>query len=311
MKATAQKSGSLTPWSLRKRTRGFRRDLAKTIQSNFFYSFLFLPTQKREAIIDVYAFCRAVDDVVDEGAVAEHAISHPQDLLDQLHEWRREIEALYAGRPTRTVTRRLANTLERYPMPIEYFRELITGCEMDIFHTRYATFDELNQYCYRVASITGLMCIEIFGYRDRQTRDYAINLGVALQLTNILRDIKEDARRGRVYLPQEDLIRFGYCDRELEAEIVDDRFRALMKFECERPRGYYQRAAELLPAMDRPNLAAAITMGRIYYRLLEQIERFGYDVFSRSIHLHRPERLLIAFSEWVRSRRDLLRKAAS
>lgn len=312
MRSTAPNlSTSLTPWKLRERTRGFRRDLAKTIQSNFFYSFLFLPSQKREAIIDVYSFCRAVDDLVDEGPRPGDPPIEASTLLNQLHEWRHEIEALFAGHPTRTVTRRLGKTLDRYPMPIEYFIELIAGCEMDVSRNRYQTFDELYQYCYRVASITGLMCIEIFGYRADQTREYAINLGIALQLTNILRDLREDATRGRVYLPQEDLSRFRYSDRELETGVVNDRFRALMKFECERARSFYLRAAELLPPADRPNLAAAITMGRIYHRLLEQIERVGYDVFNNKIRLHRPERLLIAFSEWVRSRRDVLTKAAS
>jgi phytoene synthase len=311
MKSTAHNSIALTPWKLRERTRGFRRDLAKTIQSNFFYSFLFLPSQKREAIIDVYSFCRAVDDVVDEFPDPANADSESATPLTQLQEWRREVEALFDGHPTRSVTRRLQKTLARYPMPSEYFTELIAGCEMDVFKHRYQTFDELYQYCYRVASITGLMCIEIFGYRSEQTREYALNLGVALQLTNILRDLKEDAVRGRVYLPQEDLNRFGYSDQDLEAGIVDDRFRALMKFECERARSFYVRAAELLPPVDRPNLAAAITMGRIYHRLLEQMERVDYDVFHNHIRLHRPERLLIAFSEWARSRSDFLSKAAS
>jgi 15-cis-phytoene synthase len=311
MKSTAQKHVSLTPWALRERARGFRRDLAKTIQSNFFYSFLFLPADKREAIIDVYSFCRAVDDVVDEVPEPGTPPDERGAPLEQLQEWRREVEALFAGRPTLTVTRRLERTLARFPMPIEYFIELIAGCEMDLSHTRYQTFDDLYQYCYRVASITGLMCVEIFGYRAPQTREYAINLGVALQLTNILRDLKEDAVRGRVYLPQEDLSRFQYSDHDLEAGIVDDRFRALMQFECERARSYYDRAAELLPLFDRPNLVAAITMGRIYHRLLERIERVGYDVFNNSIRLHRPERLLIAFSEWARAHRETLGKAAS
>lgn len=302
MKTTTQKSVSFTPWHLRERTRGFRRDLAKTIQSNFFYSFLFLPAQKREAIIDVYGFCRAVDDVVDE-VVEDDIDGHSMnDPLAELNSWRAEIEACYHGRPTRTVTRRLQRTLERFPMPKEYFVELIAGCEMDLFRNQYETFDDLYQYCYRVASITGLMCIEIFSYRAAATREYAVNLGVALQLTNILRDLKEDELRGRVYLPQEDLRRFDYSSEDLSRGVVDDRFRALMRFECDRARDYYRRAAECLPDVDRPTMAAATTMGRIYYRLLEQIERADYDVFKHQIRLHRPERFLIALSEWARAR---------
>ena len=295
MKEPTQKHIPLTPWRLRERTRGFRQDLAKTIQSNFFYSFLFLPPPKRRAIINVYSFCRAVDDVVDEFSDSK---GNP---WSELATWRAEIDACYAGKPTRTVTRRLRDTLDSYPMPKEYFVELIKGCEMDLLTHRYETFEELYQYCYRVASITGLMCIEIFGYRAPETREYAIKLGVALQLTNILRDLKEDASRGRVYLPQEDLRKFGYSEDALVNGIVDDRFRALMRFECERARRYYVEAAEHLPATDRPTLIAAITMGRIYYRLLRQIERRNYDVFNHRIRLHRPERLLIALGEWFRA----------
>ncbi len=307
MKPAVQKSASFTPWRLRDRTRGFRRDLARTVQSNFFYSFLFLPAHKREAIIDLYRFCRAVDDVVDEiDSSSGETDSCGDHRAAQLQEWRAEIEACYTGRPTRTVTRRLQRTLERFPMPKEYFSELIAGCEMDLYRNRYQTFDELYEYCYRVASITGLMCIEIFTYRVPETRDYAINLGIALQLTNILRDLKEDADRGRVYLPQEDLWHFGYSERDMEAAVIDERFHRLMEFECARARDYFRKAASYLPATDRPTLAAAMTMGRIYHRLLEGIERVDYDVFHNRIRLHRPERFFIAFSEWARTRTALL-----
>lgn len=301
MKAVQTRHISFTPWHLRERTRSFQRDLAKTIQSNFFYSFLFLPRLKREAIMDVYAFCRAVDDVVDDivdrSATLDESVR--QELLHELEKWRVELDALYAGRPTWPQTRRLARTLKRFPIPKEYFEEMVAGCEMDLFHTRYETFDDLYQYCYRVAAITGLMCIEIFTYRSPQTKEYAVNLGLALQLTNILRDLKEDASRGRVYLPQEDLRRFNYSEAELMNGVINESFLALMRFECERARGYYQRAQACLPAEDRATLTAAQTMGRIYYRLLEQIEGFNYDVFNHRARLHRPERFLIALSEWA------------
>src|SRR5262249_7347213 len=169
----------------------------------------------------------------------------------------------------------------------EYFAEMINGCEMDLRQHRYETFDELYEYCYHVASITGLMCIEIFTYRSPQTKEYAINLGIALQLTNIIRDLKEDAARGRVYLPQEDLDRFGYVEEGLINECVNDNLRPMMKFQCERARVFCRRAAALLPEEDRPQMTAALTMGRIYYRLLEQIERVNYDVFNNQIRLHR------------------------
>lgn len=299
MKAATTKSVSLTPWHLRERTRGFKRDLSKTIQSNFFYSFLFLPRQKREAIMDVYSFCRAVDDVVDDIVDDAAEVISERDPLRELDKWRAELDACFAGQPTLPQTKRLRRTLDRFPIPKEYFEELIVGCEMDLYQPRYQTFADLYEYCYRVASITGLMCIEIFTYRSPRTREYAVNLGIALQLTNILRDLKEDAARGRVYLPQDDLQRFGYSEEELEQGVVNDNFRELMRFECGRARDYYHRAAACLPEEDRPTLVAAQTMGKIYFRLLEQIEHVGYDVFRHRVRLHRPERFLIALSEWA------------
>jgi phytoene synthase len=303
MKAATTGNIHFTPWHLRDRTRGMRRELAKTIQSNFFYSFLFLPKEKREAIIDIYGFCRAVDDIVDDVAdnPANGRASHIARA--ELERWRVELDNLYNGNSTTTASRKLQHVLERFPMPKMYFDEMVNGCEMDLYHRRYETFDDLYQYCYRVAAITGLMCIEIFTYRSPLTKDYAINLGIALQLTNILRDLKEDADRGRVYLPQEDLRRFGYSDDDLRNQVVNDNFIELMKFECGRARDYYRRAAEILPEEDRPTLAAALTMGKIYHRLLEQIEQVNYDVFNHRIRLHRPERFYIALSEWAKAKR--------
>lgn len=303
MEAATTKSIHFTPWHLRERTRNFRRRFSKTIQSNFFYSFLFLPKQKRDAIIDVYTFCRAIDDVVDDlvGPVTfGHAATEARLELDK---WRSEIDLLYAGRPTTAITRNLRNVLEQFPMPKEYFEEMINGCEMDLSHHRYETFDELYQYCYRVAAITGLMCVEIFTCREAQAREYAVNLGIALQLTNILRDLKEDAARGRIYLPQEDLRRFGYSEHDLANSVVNDNFRALMKFECDRARSFFCQAEELFPHKDQATLTAAVTMGKIYFRLLEQIEQNDYDVFNHQIRLHRPERFYIALREWARATR--------
>jgi 15-cis-phytoene synthase len=307
MKAIQAREIHFTPWHLRERTRNLRRELAKTVQSNFFYSFLFLPKPKRDAIIDVYAFCRAIDDIVDDiveksngvgGAGAPNAYDEARRELDR---WREELDRLYAGEPTMPIAVKLRRVLERFPMPKEYFEEMIDGCEMDLSRNRYETFDELHQYCYRVASVTGLMCIEIFTYRSPGAKDYAVNLGVALQLTNILRDLKEDAARGRVYLPQEDLRRFEYSEDDLASGKTNDNFREMMKFECERARGYYRLAAGHLADEDRPTMTAAVTMGKIYYRLLGQIEQLDYDVFNNRIRLHRPERFLIAFSEWAKA----------
>ena len=295
MKVSSTNQIHFTPWHLRDRTRSLKRDLSKTIQSNFFYSFLFLPKPKREAIIDVYNFCRAIDDVVDDAeAVWEH------DPQVELNKWRAELDNLYAGQPTWPQTLKLQRTLERFPIPKELFEKLVYGCEIDLYRNRYETFADLYEYCYHVASVVGLMCIEIFTYQNPRTQEYAENLGMALQLTNILRDLKEDGERDRVYLPQEDLQRFGYSERELLNGVVNDNFRALMKFECDRAHAFYRKAAECLPAEDRPTLVAAQTMGRIYHRLLEKIEGVNYDVFNHRIRLHRPTRFLIALQEWGR-----------
>ncbi|MBK6797136.1 MAG: presqualene diphosphate synthase HpnD [Acidobacteria bacterium] len=304
MKSVNTETIHFTPWHLRDRTRGLRHDLARTIQSNFFYSFLFLPKHKREAIIDVYGFCRAVDDVVDDleengsNGASENAVRLAHSELDR---WRVELDSLYLGKPEKPLALKLQRVLERFPMPQEYFEEMINGCEMDLSKNRYESFEELYQYCYRVAAITGLMSIEIFTYQSPQTKEYAINLGIALQLTNIIRDIKEDSSRDRIYLPQEDLRRFGYSEEDLFNRVINDNFRKLMEFECKRAQDYYDRAQSLLPEVDRPTLTAAITMGRIYHRLLEQIEQVGYDVFNNQIRLHRPERFLIALTEWAKA----------
>jgi 15-cis-phytoene synthase len=304
MKAIQAREIHFTPWHLRERTRNLRHGLAKTVQSNFFYSFLFLPKPKRDAIIDVYAFCRAIDDIVDDIVEKSDRDGAPNAYAEarvELNRWREELDNLYAGKPTMPIAVKLCRVLERFPMPKAYFEEMINGCEMDLTRNRYEIFDELYEYCYRVAAITGLMCIEIFTYRSPSAKDYAVNLGVALQLTNILRDLKEDAARGRVYLPQEDLRRFGYSVDDLASGKINDNFREMMKFECERARGYYQLAASCLAEEDRPTMTAALTMGKIYHRLLKQIEHLDYDVFNNRIRLHRPERFLIAFSEWAKA----------
>jgi phytoene synthase len=256
--------------------------------TSFYYSFLVLPPRKRNAIIAVWDFCRAVDDAVDEEESADRAAS-------ALRTWRAELASCYNGlRPATHEARALQGCVREFDLPRQPFDDLIDGVEMDLRHTRYPTFDALSEYCRRVASAVGLICVEIFGYRDPATRDYAVNLGMALQLTNIIRDVGADLRRGRVYLPEEDLRRFGVSAPDLQEGRVTPPVRALLAHEGARAREYYRRAAAALPREDARSLVAAEIMGAIYYEILRRIERSGYDVFSRRIRVPRPRRALIA-----------------
>jgi len=269
--------------------------LVKKSRSSFSYSFLFLPRPKREAIYAVYALCRSVDDIADDpGDVAVKA--------ERLKAWREEIDRCYAGRPTHAISIALRACLERYPIPQHYFTELLTGVEMDLTIARYATFADLTRYCYRVASVVGLICIEIFGYAQQGTKDYAVNLGLALQLTNILRDLKTDGRRGRIYLPQEDLERFGYREEDLLHCRYTPAFVPLMRFEADRARDYFRRAQETLPPEDRKSMVAAEIMGRVYRETLEMIARTGYRVFEDRIGLSTATKIRLTLATWLKHR---------
>jgi phytoene synthase len=269
--------------------------LVRKSRSSFYYSFLFLPRPKRDAIYAVYALCRAVDDLADDAGDMEAK-------AERLKGWREELDRCYAGRPTHPITRVLRDCLSRYPIPKGYFEELIAGVEMDLTVTRYRTFADLTRYCYRVASVVGLICIEIFGYRREATKEYAINLGLALQLTNILRDLKTDGRRGRIYLPQEDLEGFGYSEDDLLHCRYTPGFFPLMRFEADRARDYFRRAAESLPSEDRKNMVAAEIMGRIYRETLETIARKEFRVFEDRIALSRARKIRLALTTWARHR---------
>ena len=269
--------------------------LVRQSRSSFYYSFLFLPRPKREAIYAVYALSRSVDDIADNpGDVTEKA--------ERLKAWREEIDRCYAGQPTQPITIQLRDCLNRYPIPKSYFEELLAGVEMDLTLTRYATFADLHTYCYRVASVIGLICIEIFGYSHETAKEYAVNLGLALQLTNILRDVKPDGQRGRIYLPQEDLQRFGYREEDLLRCRYTPEFFPLMRFEADRAREHFQRAAESLAPEDRKNMVAAQIMGRIYRETLEAIARKDYRVFDGRITLSAPRKLQLALMTWMKIR---------
>ena len=268
--------------------------------TNFYYSFLVLPPDKRAAIVAVWDFCRAVDDAVDEAA--------PSDGTLEVARWRREVAACFdGGSPGTAQGRALAPLVARFNLPRAAFDALVDGVEMDLGSRRYETFEDLYLYCTRVASAVGLMCLEIFGYSDSRARLYATELGVALQLTNILRDVPEDLARGRVYIPQEDLRRFGVTEADLQQEVAQAgsgvrsaAVRLLFEHQAQRARTYYKRAAALLPAVDARRLVAAEIMGAIYFGILKKIEASDYDVFTRVIRIPRPKRAFIAAFTWAR-----------
>jgi 15-cis-phytoene synthase len=239
---------------------------------------------------------------VDEGAFQEPGSEAIGPALEQLKAWRAEVEACFRGEASHPVTVGLAETIQAFQIPQAYFEELLAGVEMDLVKSRYATFAELEQYCYRVAWVVGLMCVQVFGCTQPGSRTYAERLGTAFQLTNILRDLASDAARGRIYLPQEDLRRFGYTEADLLGQRMTPSFRALMRFEVGRAREFYTAAQASLPVQDRRAVLPAEIMTAIYRRLLERIEATDYDVFSRRIRLSDPHRLLLALGCWARRR---------
>ena len=298
--------------------------VARQSGSNFYYSFFSLPKPQREAITAVYAFCRQVDDAVDL----------PQDgNPDQvIARWREEITRTYEGKPTQPLTRSLLSAIESFQLSKVYFDGLLDGVAMDLRMNRYPTFEALTAYCYHVAGEVGLLCMEIFGYRSERLRTYAVKLGTAFQLTNILRDVKSDAARGRIYLPQEDLERFGVKEEWILAQaephphplslrergegtrlqnplpmgeggppdrgVGEASFRRLMAFEAHRARGYYQEASVLPTPAERPALRAAEIMSAIYQNILNRIERRNYDVFSKRVSAPAPVKIWLALKTW-------------
>jgi len=262
-------------------------ELSPTRKSNFSLPIMFLPPPKREAIETIYAFCRYSDDIVDEEADVK-------EKSRRLLVWTSELQRAFEGTSRYAILNRLVSVAKRFNIPTHHFLDLLRGMEMDLSRNRYETFVDLEQYCYRAASTVGLICAEVFGYHHEATKQYAVHLGIALQLTNILRDIKTDAKKGRIYLPLEDLRRFGYTEEDLLNSVYDDRFRALMKFQCERAHSFYRKAKKYLAEDDKPLFSMARAMGNIYYLLLLRIERANYDVFSKRIRLASPVKFLVA-----------------
>jgi phytoene synthase len=261
--------------------------------SSFYYSFLFLPQERRRAITALYAFCREVDDVVDE-------CKDPQIAAAKLVWWRMEINRLYSGKPEHPVTQALQGVLPHFNLPQEQLLEIVDGMEMDLTQTRYLDFKGLSLYCYRVASVVGLLAAEIFGYEDRKTQKYAHDLGMAFQLTNIIRDVGEDARRGRIYLPIEDLQKFDVKAADILNARYSDNFRRLMEFQIERAEHYYDQAFAQLPDADRRAQRPGLVMAAIYRALLDEIRRDGCLVLTQRTSLTPLRKLWLAVKTWVK-----------
>jgi 15-cis-phytoene synthase len=266
-------------------------------KTSFYYSFLVLPAEQRRAIVAVWDFCRAVDDAVDEAPVSGGATRSPREALCF---WRAELARSFEGpEPETREGRGLRPFVDAFHLPRQAFEDVIDGVAMDLETTRYETFADLYEYCRRVASAVGLICIEIFGCRSERSRDYALNLGVALQLTNILRDVADDFARGRVYLPLEDLKACGCTVETLANGVMTDPIRRVIQLECLRARSFYRRAGEARPEEDRRRLVAAEIMRAVYFETLTRIEMRGYDVFDGAKRVPRTTQALIALKQWL------------
>lgn len=270
------------------------QEIAKKSKSSFYYAFNLLPAEKRDAMNTVYAFCRKTDDIIDEG-------SDPAEIkYEKLRKWRLEFERAFSGHSNYPLLNKLGKTISNFNIPLDPFFELIKGMEMDLQKDRYKSFDDLQLYCYRVASTVGLMCIEIFGYKNPSTRDFAINLGIALQLTNILRDIGNDAENGRIYLPQDDLKKFRYSEKEVFEKIFNENFKDMMTYEVGRAKHYFDTATSNLDLDDKKTMFAARAMQHIYFKMLEKIVAADYDVYNNNIKVSTFEKAGISLGVWAK-----------
>jgi len=270
------------------------KQISKESKSSFYYAFNLLPEEKRDAMNTVYAFCRKTDDIVDENRDSADI------KYEKLRKWRIEFEKSFTGHSEFALLNKLGTTISKFNIPLDPFFELIKGMEMDLQKNRYKSFDDLQLYCYRVASTVGLMCIEIFGYKHPSTRQYAVDLGIALQMTNILRDIGKDAKNGRIYLPQEDLKKFNYTEQEIMSLIYNNNFKDLMIYETSRAKQYFISANSHLNPDDKKTMFAARAMQHIYYKMLEKIIGADYDVYNTEIKVNKIEKVGIALGVWAK-----------
>jgi len=272
------------------------RAITRKSASNLALAFVVLPSAKRNDMAALYAFCREVDDVVDGESTP------PEKRRGQLAEWRIDVRRACENKtPQFVVNHELQPVIAKYHLPFTLFDELINGCEMDLDIKRYEDFERLELYCYRVASVVGLLSIGIFGYRNPACRDYAIYLGKALQFTNILRDVRLDAERGRIYLPQNELRKFNVSNEEILNFEFSDRFHALAANVADRAKNFYRLARQTLPAEDRRAMVAAELMGSVYWQLLQKLERHQFNIFGpQPLRLARPQKLVLVFRSWLR-----------
>jgi phytoene synthase len=268
--------------------------IAKREARNFYYAFVTLPRPRRRAMYAAYAFSRLADDIADGDA-------DPRFKADRLIALRASLHTALAGEPDGPIMTALADTARTYDIPESLFADVIDGVEMDLEPRRYATFDDLQEYCLKVASAVGLISIQVFGYNGEKAKEYAMDLGLAMQLTNIMRDLREDAERGRVYLPQDELARFGYSEEDLKAGIINANFQALMRFQADRAKRYFDSGARLLPHLDPRSRGCAAGLHRLYSKLLDRMERRDFDVFSGRVSLPAWEKLRLTLTLWAAS----------
>ncbi len=275
------------------------RSITRQQAKNFYYAFLTLPSAQRRAIYVAYTFCRYCDDSVDQVASTE-------DKLAALGALQSELAQTYSGHANQPMFLALADVADNYDIPQKYFEEVISGVESDLVKSRYDDFGQLRQYCYQVSSVVGLICLQIFGYKDPDAKQRAVDLGLAMQLTNIVRDVREDLEYGRIYLPQDEMARFGYSEAELQSGIVNEPFIELMRFQAQRAKCYFESGFQLLPYLSLRSRACPAVLGQLYRRVLQRIEGADYDVLNNRISLSTQEKLRVTAQTWLTSVMPLL-----